>query len=245
MSEIAAKAPAKAPTKAAGKAAQRRLLASRLVPYLLLQALIVIVTILGLRQLQPSDPEDFALSDFSAREDGQIRPVTLPHFTSSRYSLADPPFYNGAFTFPSGEAAAGWSVYLPRFSNAVEVAVNGVVVLDSRRDANANRPDRNTPQIAAIPASLLREGGNEITVRLYVWGPLKGFLDTVYVGPDVALRPAYETRTLLFVTLPVVFSAWQAILAVILAIMWLMRRHEPVYGVLAAAMVLGVGKSVV
>ena len=71
-------------------------------------------------------------------------------------------------------------------------------------------------------------------------GTTRGFLDTVYVGPDAALRPAYETRTLLFVTLPVVFSAWQSILAVILAIMWLMRRHEPVYGVLAVAMVLGV-----
>ncbi|PDT91809.1 histidine kinase [Bradyrhizobium sp. Y36] len=236
MSEIAAKA---AP-KTAAKPARRRVLASRLVPYLLLQTLIVIVTILGLRLLQPSDPEDFAVNDFSAREDGLTRPVTLPHFTSSRYSLADPPVYAGAFTFRSADAASGWSVFLPRFSNAVEVAVNGVVVLDSRRDANANRPDRNTPQIAVIPASLLRESANEMTVRLFVWGPLKGFLDTVYVGPDVALRPAYERRTLLFVTLPVVFSAWQSILAVILAIMWLMRRHEPVYGVLAAAMVLGV-----
>lgn len=199
MSEIAAKAPT--------TPARRRLLASRLVPYLLFQALIVIATILGLRLLQPSDPEDFALSGFALREDGVTRSVTLPHFTSSRYALADPPFYTGTFAFRSGDAASGWSVFLPRFSNAVEVAVNGVVVLDSRRDANANRPDRNTPQIALIPASLLREGGNEITVRLFVWGPLKGFLDTVYVGPDAALRPAYETRTLLFVTLPVVFSA--------------------------------------
>lgn len=236
MSELAAKAPTEAPATPA----RRRLLASRLVPYLLFQALIVIATILGLRLLQPSDPEDFALSGFALREDGVTRSVTLPHFTLSRYSLADPPFYTGTFTFRSGDAASGWSVFLPRFSNAVEVAVNGVVVLDSRRDANANRPDRNTPQIALIPTSLLREGGNEITVRLFVWGPLKGFLDTVYVGPDAALRPAYETRTLLFVTLPVVFSAWQAILAVILAIMWLMRRREPVYCVLAVAMVLGV-----
>lgn len=219
---------------------RRRLIVSRIVPYLLLQALIVIATILGLRLLQPSDPEDFALSGFSLREDGVTRAVILPHFTSSRYSLVDPPLYTGAFTFRRTEAAAGWSVYLPRFSNAVEVAVNGVVVLDSRRDFNANRPDRNTPQIALIPASLLHDGSNEITVRLFVWGPLKGFLDTVYVGPDTALRPSYETRTLLFVTLPVAFSAWQSILAVILAIMWLMRRREPVYGVLAAAMVLGV-----
>jgi signal transduction histidine kinase len=231
VSEIAAKAPVRP---------ARRLLAGRLAPYLLLQALIVVATIVGLQLLQPSDPEDFAVSGFALREDGLTRPVTLPHFTSSRYALADPPLYSGTFTFHGDDATPAWSVFLPRFSNAVEVAVNGVVVLDSRRDANANRPDRNTPQIALIPSSLLREGANAITVRLFVWGPLKGFLDTVYVGPDAALRPAYERRTLLFVTLPVVFSAWQSMLAVILAIMWLMRRRDPVYGVLAVAMVLGV-----
>lgn len=231
MSEIAAKAPARP---------RRQLIVSRLASYLLLQVLIVLATIFGLRLLQPSDPDDFALNGFSLREDGVTHAVTLPHFTSSRYSLDDPPLYTGAFTLKSSDAASGWSVFLPRFSNAVEVAINGVVVLDSRRDTNANRPDRNTPQIAAIPSSLLRDGRNEVTVRLFVWGPLKGFLDTVYVGPDAALRPAFETRTLLFVTLPVAFSAWQSILAVILAIMWLMRRREPVYGVLAAAMVLGV-----
>ncbi|GLR89257.1 sensor histidine kinase [Bradyrhizobium iriomotense] len=220
--------------------ARRRLQLARLVPYLLLQALIVIACILVLRLLQPSDPDDFALSEFSLQEDGVTRAVTLPHFTASRYSLADPPLYSGSFTFRTVDASAAWSVFLPRFSNAVEVAVNGVVILDSRRDPTANRPDRNTPEIAPIPSSLLRDGTNTITVRLFVWGPLKGFLDTVYVGPDENLRGAYETRTLLFVTLPVVFSAWQSILAVILAIMWLMRRHEPVYGVLAIAMVLGV-----
>ena len=50
----------------------------------------------------------------------------------------------------------------------------------------------------------------------------------------------YDRRALLFLTLPLVFSAWQAILAVLLGVMWLMRRHEPAYGVLAAAMALGV-----
>jgi signal transduction histidine kinase len=232
VSEFAAKA-----VVARGRA---RLRASRLVRYLLLHALIVVATIVGLRLLQPTDPDAFAVDQFSLREDGTTRAVTLPHFTASRYSLADPPLYTGAFTYRSGDDAAAWSVFLPRFSNAAEVAVDGVVVLDTRRDANANRPDRNTPQIAVIPSALLHEGENRITVRLLVWGPLKGFLDTVYIGPDARLRPAYETRTLLFVTLPVVFSAWQSILAVILAIMWLMRRHEPVYGVLAVAMVLGV-----
>ncbi|MBR1128836.1 sensor histidine kinase [Bradyrhizobium iriomotense] len=230
MSEIAAKAPTRP---------RRRLIASRLVPYLLLQALIVIATILGLRLVPPDDPDDYAVSEFTLRENGAAQPVTLPHYTSSRYSLGDPPLYNGTFNFRSGDAATAWSVFLPRFSNGVEVAVNGVVVMDSRRDDTANRPDRNTPAIALIPSSLLRDGPNRLTVRLFVWGPLKGFLDSVYVGPDASLRPAYETRALLFVTLPVVFSAWQSLLAVILAIMWLMRRREPVYGVLAAGMLVG------
>jgi signal transduction histidine kinase len=219
---------------------RRRLRLARLVPYLLIQALVVIATMLGLRLLEPRDPDDFALNEVSLREAGTTRPVTLPHVTASRYSLADPPLYSGKFAFKPDAADTTWSVFLPRFSNGVEIAVNGVAILDSRRDPTANRPDRNTPEIAVIPVSLLRDGSNDITVRLFVWGPLRGFLDTVYVGPDAALRPAYETRTLLFVTLPVVFSAWQSILAVILAIMWLMRRHEPVYGVLATAMVLGV-----
>jgi signal transduction histidine kinase len=230
VSEIAAKA----------VATRQRLRLARIAPYLLLQALIVIATMLGLRLLEPRDPDDFAVSEFSLHEAGTTRPVTLPHFTASRYSLADPPLYSGKFAFKPDAADTTWSVFLPRFSNGAEIAINGVAILDSRRDPTANRPDRNTPEIAVIPPSLLHDGSNDITVRLFVWGPLRGFLDTVYVGPDAALRPAYATRTLLFVTLPVVFSAWQSILAVILAIMWLMRRHEPVYGVLAVAMVLGV-----
>src|SRR6185436_378089 len=116
----------------------------------------------------------------SLREDGTTRAVTLPHFTSSRYALQDPPLYSGTFVFKPDAANTAWSVFLPRFSNGVEVAVNGVAILDSRRDPTANRPDRNTPEITVIPSSLLRDGSNAITVRLLVWGPLRGFLDTVY-----------------------------------------------------------------
>ena len=98
--------------------------------------------------------------------------------------MNDPPLYSGRFTWPGGEPQAAWSVMLPRFTNAVEVAVNGVVILDSRRNPAANRPDRNTPEIAVIPASLLRDGANDLSIRLFVWGPITGFLDRLYVGPD-------------------------------------------------------------
>ena len=221
--------------------------ATLLLQYLLLQPFIIVLCLAVLRIPPPEPPSRYLVTDFSFRENGVEQQVTLPHFTASRYTMNDPPLYSGRFTWPvisrGGEPQGAWSVMLPRFTNAVEVAVNGVVILDSRRNPAANRPDRNTPEIAVIPASLLREGANELSIRLFVWGPIKGFLDRLYVGPDAELRPSYDTRTLLFVTLPVVFSAWQAILAVILGIMWAMRRHEPAYGVLAAAMAIGVAQA--
>lgn len=222
---------------------RRRLQTSRLVQYLLLQALIVAACIFALRQSLPGPPSEYLVTAFKLSEGGVARNVTLPHFLASRYAMDDPPRFTGQFIRPADAASRAWSVFLPRFTNGVEVTVNGVVILDSRRDPAANRPDRNTPQIAVIPASALHKGVNAVSIRLFIWGPISGFLDHIWVGPDELLRPGYNLRTLIFVTLPVVFSSWQAILAVILGIMWVMRRHEPAYGVLAAAMAVGVGQA--
>jgi len=159
-------------------------------------------------------------------------PATFPGSTPRRINLAL------SFTAPD-KLTEEWSVLTPRFTNAAQVLVNGVAVLDTRRKASNNRPDRNAADMAVIPTQLLRPGVNELSVRLYVWGPLSGFLDTLYVGPDSVLRDAWDWRILLFSTLPVVFSSWQVILALVLGIMWFKRRQETAYGVLAAAMALG------
>ena len=222
---------------------RRRLRMSRLVQYLLLQALIAGVCVVALLQSLPGPSAQFQVTAFRLTEAGIERAVTLPYFSPLRNAMNDPPRFSGQFVHPPGEAGRAWSVFLPRFTNGVEVSVNGVVILDSRRDPAANRPDRNTPQIAVIPASVLHDGANDVSIRLFIWGPISGFLDRIWIGPDELLRPSYNLRTLIFVTLPVVFSSWQAILAVILGIMWVMRRHEPAYGVLAAAMAVGVGQA--
>jgi signal transduction histidine kinase len=213
-------------------------LALRLLLYLALQALVV-VGCLGLAALPtPEPPPRWQLTEARLEPPGAA--VSLPHHHSARFTMADPPRYVLAFDRPPGLPEEPWSVLLPRFTNGVAVAINGVEILDSRRNPAANRPDRSSSEIAVIPFSLLREGRNELTVRLFVWGPLTGFLDRIHVGPDAVLRPVYDQRILLFVTLPVVLAAWQSILAVILGMMWLMRRHEPEHGALAAAMALGV-----
>jgi hypothetical protein len=231
------------PASTGSQGIRSRKQASRVLQYVLLQALIVIVCIFALRQPLPEPPSRYLVTAFTLEDRGTTRSTTLPNFVPSRSSMSDPALYRGSFAYDStsarDEAQRAWSVYLPRFTNGVEVIVNGVEILDSRRDPSANRPDRAAPEIALIPASLLRDGANDLTIKLYVWGPISGFLDRISVGPDEALRHYYEQRTLLFVTLPMVFAAWQGILAVILIVLWAVRRHEPAYGALAAAMGLG------
>jgi signal transduction histidine kinase len=229
-----------ASAKPAGPAPPRaRHTASRLVQYLALQAVIALLCIVVLHRPLPEPPSSTLVASFSLSDRGETRSATLPDFVPTRAAMKDPAVFTASFSWSPRDADSGWSVYLPRFTNGVVVLVNGVEILDSRRDPSANRADRATPEIAVIPTSLLHDGANELVIRLFVWGPISGFLDKVYVGPDTSLRHYYERRTLLFVTLPVVFAAWQGILAVILIVMWAMRRHEGAYGALAAAMALG------
>jgi hypothetical protein len=129
---------------------RRQLRTSRLVQYTLLQALIVVVCILVLREPPPEPDSRYCVTAFSLKEGGAERSVTLPHFTSSRFSMDDPPLYAGSFSWTSSGSQQAWSVFLPRFSNGVEVAVNDVVILDSRRDPAPNRPDRNAPEIPRV-----------------------------------------------------------------------------------------------
>jgi signal transduction histidine kinase len=201
--------------------------------------MVAVTCVLLLQLPQPAPSPSYRLGRASLVQDGVEREVGLPDRSAKPSAPDDPAVYTLRFETRDVASDHPWSVFLPRFFNRVEVAVNGTFIFDSYRDSSANRPTRNTPELVTIPASLLHDGVNELTVRLYVWGPLNGFLDPVYLGPDEELRPAFDRRTLLFVTAPVIFSAWQAVLAAIVGIIWLKRRHEVFYGIFAVAMALG------
>lgn len=169
--------------------------------------------------------------------DGGQQLVNLP---ASFPEFAPPQVIGLAATFRLDELPHDdWSLYLPRFTNAAEVSVNGALILDTRRISHNNRIGRNSPDLAVIPGKLLRPGVNELAIKLEVWGPVSGYLDAIFVGPDTELRPAYNTRLALFDTLPLVFSSWQMVLAIVLGIMWLKRRQDAAYGVLALALAFG------
>ena len=62
---------------------------SRVIQYLLLQALIAALCVLALRQSLPEPPAKYLITEFRMTEGGTERAVTLPHFTASRYAIED------------------------------------------------------------------------------------------------------------------------------------------------------------
>lgn len=217
----------------------------RLCIYLLLQAIAALLCAAILVQPPPVPPDRYRIGDALLRvDDGPPVRVALPQATPRQQARATTFHYGLVFQRPAGSDAQPFALFVPRFASAVEIAVNGVVLADSRLDPLAARLDRNTPLIVPVPAPLLREGRNEATLNVLTAPPLSGFLSAVYAGPDTALRPAFARLTLLFVTLPLVLTSCLGMLALILSIMWLKRRREPAYGALAAAMFTGVIQAV-
>ena len=79
---------------------RRRLRMSRLIQYLLLQALIVAVCVLALLQSLPGPPAQFQVTAFRLTEAGIERAVTLPYFSPLRNAMNDPPRFSGQFVHP-------------------------------------------------------------------------------------------------------------------------------------------------
>lgn len=80
-----------------------------LIQYLLLQPVIIVLCLIVLRVPPPEPSSRWLVTDFTLREAGVERAVTLPHFNSSRYAMNDPPLYTGRFTRPADEAQQAWS----------------------------------------------------------------------------------------------------------------------------------------
>lgn len=213
-------------------------LRARLVGYAVLQALVAFGCVVLLTLPLPDPPNRYAIATALLEQAGEQVPVRLPYHAPRALADKGPLTFTIGFDRPA-DTQAPWSVMLPRYIDGVEVEINGAVLLDAGRGLNS-RADRNAFELLPIPDALLKAGPNSLTVRLHMRGVLNGYLDRVFVGPDTALRPASELRGLIFRTLPIVFAAWQAILAILLGVMWLKRRAEPLYGVFAVAMALGV-----
>jgi signal transduction histidine kinase len=108
--------------------------------------------------------------------------------------------------------------------------VNGQALYRSDLDADSHQFGWYRPYYVRIPSTLVRAGRNEILIRtpLTRWQTL-GF-GKIWLGPDRAIHDMYQRQYALNVINPQVINGVLAALSVGLLLLWLARRHEPVFG---------------
>ncbi|MBO3758404.1 ATP-binding protein [Ciceribacter sp. L1K22] len=208
--------------------------------YLPLQLIAVLAAVLFFSVDLPLPSETYRLGAIIRSDsDGREHDVALPDLVATRDGDKQELAYTATFERPA-QSREVWSIFIPRFIVDVRVLVNGVEIGDTGADPSAGKAQLNLPFLTIIPDTVLRPGPNEVQIALISDPPIAKHLEAIYAGPDRELRPSYNARLRLFQTLPLIFFAWRFLLALLLGMIWLSRRKETAYGLLALALVAGV-----
>lgn len=137
-------------------------------------------------------------------------------------------------SFRHDPAATGqYSLYIPQYTGRLEVALNGVPVVDSSFGETSVRVGQGVPQFAVLPDRVLQPGLNEFVLTL---GERlgAGAIGPVYFGPDAVLRGKYGTAQFMVVMLPRLMDGALFAIGAIMLLIWMSRRHDQLYLLCAA-----------
>lgn len=162
----------------------------------------------------------------------------LPFYGPMRYS-AEPETRQFRFDLTldnvSDELQA---LYLPSYADEVFLRVNGVEIFGDRlRD---RQPARmwNTPVLATVPPAILHKGNNQIEISLYGY-PQEGLaLEPFFFGPAQILKPHYNWRYFTSAGMARFNIGVMIIAGLMLSVLSLIRRKEPIYAVVATSCLL-------
>ena len=183
-------------------------------------------------------------SALSAEGDGDsfpvsaaVRVVGLPDdWASSRPASAGPVWYRINFLAnePKGRAGADLlAVYVERVCTNLEVFVNGQLVLSGGRMTGMVTHNCNHPQLASLPAALIKPGLNTLDIKV-AGVPMShvasrqrsGGISALEVGTFQSLAPRHSRQTALQVGIPQGVSATLMLMGGFMFVMGWMNRRE-------------------
>jgi signal transduction histidine kinase len=121
------------------------------------------------------------------------------------------------------------AIYIPRVTNNVAVHMNTVLLGVSGR-IDAQELSWNTAQLFFVPPSLLRDGENEILLRLHPDGMARAGISHVEFGDQPQLRERFERRLFVQSTAPMFIAGLLGLTAMLSLALWASRRQETVFG---------------
>jgi len=121
------------------------------------------------------------------------------------------------------------AIYIPRVTNNVAVHMNGVLLGVSGR-IDARELSWNTAQLFFVPPSLLRDGDNEILLRLHPDGMARAGVSQVQFGDQPQLRERFDQRLFIQSSAPKFIAGLLGLTALLSLALWGSRRQETVFG---------------
>jgi signal transduction histidine kinase len=135
------------------------------------------------------------------------------------FSVAEPP-------------ADGWSILFGRLATGGTVFLNGKMVADIPLDSDRRHVQWRRPHLVNLPSEFLRAGDNEVLVFTSYGTGVHG-IGEIDVGPTAELQPEYGGDFFISHTLRWISLLLTCLLAGGFAALWLRRRSESLFGVLA------------
>ena len=165
--------------------------------------------------------------------------IALPDDWRQRDSRARLQSYDFSFTLPVVPDTP-WAVLLPSVRMHAVVSINGHLLGDARTLLPPVPRSWHRPLLLAVPPALLVPGENHLQVQVAAANPGSGYLDVPLAGSLAALGPAAARRNLVQQTLVVVIIGTMAAVALLISLLWLMRR-ESIFGLYGLGMLLWAG----
>ena len=209
---------------------------------LLCALLLGLALLLGVVAVQAQGPSLTMALAVSAEGDGNAFPagaqalqVPLPDdWARTRPATRGPVWYRIGFQArgvrESGELLA---LYIEHVCTNLEVYLNGQLVHSGGRMAEPLTNNCNHPQLATLPAALIRSDLNTLDIKV-VGHPLRevasgqrvGGLSAVVIGPQSQLAPRHAWQTALNVTVPQAASAMLLLMGGFMFVLGFINRRE-------------------
>ncbi|MDB5859712.1 MAG: hypothetical protein JWQ76_3401 [Ramlibacter sp.] len=126
-----------------------------------------------------------------------------------------------------------WAAYLPSVATTHHLFLNGVDIGGGDMSGPFQR-SMGRPLLDPIAPQMLRQGRNELLLRLRVAPNLRGGLGRITLGPLAALQPRYDQAQFVRVGLPRALNIALCFIGLLVLLLWLRRPTERIYGVFAA-----------
>jgi signal transduction histidine kinase len=128
------------------------------------------------------------------------------------------------------DAASGQrAIFITRITNNIEIYLNGQSFGVSGRLGREPEESWNLAQFYYVPSSLIKDGDNELLIRLHPDGYARAGLAQVQMGDSAILRPRYSTRYFVQTTAPQLITAVLVVMAIAALTLWLRRRNETMF----------------